>query len=636
MNSSITFLIKQYKNWFIYAGILVIGILVGSLLTNGGASEQDTQQGHDHEEQVASGDEESTVYTCSMHPSVRQDEPGQCPICGMDLIPAKDSKSSSNNEADAYSMEMTETAAKIADIQTSPVEYGKVVREVRLPGRVEVDERLINSVSAQFPGRIEELYVNFTGQRVEKGDKLASVYSSELITAQKELLEAKEAKESQPGIYKAARQKLKQWKLSEKQIDDIAESNQVQSNVDIESPVDGYVLKRRVSGEDHINKGTVLYKVADLSRLWITFEAYEDQIEGIEEGDQVDFKVKAYPGEQFEAKVSFIDPVLDPSTRTITVRAVVDNNKGKLKPQMLATGFVESTLYDGEPKMMVPSSAVMWTGKRSVVFVDKSESGNPSFSGRQIEIGPKVNDRYVVLAGLRRSESVVSSGTFKLDAAAQLAGKFSMMQQQKGSGTPVELASATVKNDMSAQGGGDHTSHKSNGGSMASNEKNQNTNKTVQVGKDSLKTHPAPDEFKEQILKTVEAYLELKDALVASDSENASSSASAFLNTLEQVDMKLLEHEPHMTWMKQLEKLKAEAGKINESSELDVQRKAFSPLSNTMVEVVKTFEIQGAGYRQFCPMAHGDGAYWLSTQEEIRNPYYGEKMMGCGEVVEKL
>ena len=383
MKSSITSLIKQYKTWFLYAGILVAGILIGNLLTGGGTTEQASQQGHDHEGQMASGQEQSTVYTCSMHPSVRQDEPGQCPICGMDLIPAKDSGGSSGQEEDPYSLEMTETAAKIAGIQTSPVEYGEVVQEVSLPGRVEVDERLVNSVSAQFPGRIEELYVDFTGQQVNEGDRLASVYSPELITAQKELLEAKQKKGSQPGIYEAARGKLRQWKLSEDQIDAIVESNEVQSRIDIRSPVDGYVLKKRVRDEDHINKGAVLYEVADLSRLWVTFEAYEKQIGGIEEQDRVDFKVKAYPGREFEGEVSYIDPVVDPSTRTITVRAVVDNEEGVLKPQMLATGHIKSTLYEGDPRMTVPASAVMWTGKRSVAFVENSGSEAPSFSVRR-------------------------------------------------------------------------------------------------------------------------------------------------------------------------------------------------------------------------------------------------------------
>ena len=643
MKASIAKILKKYKQWFLYTGILLLGILVGSILTGGEATEKGNTNGHDHSGESAKvASAEETVYTCSMHPSVRQNEPGQCPICGMDLIPAKDSGSSQQKD-DAYSLELTKTAAKLAEIETSPVQYGEIVNEVRLPGRIAVDERQINSVSAQFPGRIEKLFVNFTGQKVEKGEKLASVYSSQLITAQKELLEAAQYREQQPGIYRAARQKLKNWKLSEAQIDDIVQSGEVRTTLPILSPVAGYVLERRVNKEEHVNTGSVLYEVADLSRLWVTFQVYEDKIAGLEEGDPVNFGVKAYPGEQFQAEVSFIDPVVDPATRTVTVRATVENSQNKLKPNMLATGFVESTLYAGKPRMSVPASAVLWTGTRSVVFVDQSSADQPRFAGRRIELGPKVGDRYVVLNGLQRNDQVVSHGTFKLDAAAQLSGKFSMMQQEKGSdnGTPVQLASATS---------GGHSGHDHSGSStdmnmdmdmnMEDSPEPQNdvrAMKTQTSGGDSLTTHPAPEEFKQQLRAAAQEYLVLKDALVASDAQKASASAKAFLSALGKVDMKLLEYKPHMAWMEQLKTLKAEAETIQNAGELKAQRKAFSPLSNTLVKSLKTFQVAGVGYRQYCPMAKGgDGAYWISDNKAIRNPYYGNMMLKCGSVVEEL
>ncbi|MDX1672910.1 MAG: efflux RND transporter periplasmic adaptor subunit, partial [Balneolaceae bacterium] len=261
------------------AGILLAGLLLGWLLFGGSSTQQDREMTQ-HLEEAHTDEEGNIVYTCSMHPGVRQNEPGNCPICGMELIPVSDSKSGSTGE-DAYTLTMTPASMKLAQIQTAPVTTGKAIMQIRLPGKVVVDERRISSVTAHFPGRIKELYVDFTGDRVRKGEKLASVYSPQLITAQRELMEARKYRENNPALYRATRRKLELWELPEEEIRAIEESGEIREEVNIVSPVDGYVLKRNISRQDHVMEGTIMYQIANLERLWVEFDAYESDLIGL-------------------------------------------------------------------------------------------------------------------------------------------------------------------------------------------------------------------------------------------------------------------------------------------------------------------------------------------------------------------
>lgn len=420
-----------------------MGLFLGWLFFGGSSGEQAGMD--EHIEQTHTNEEGEIVYTCSMHPSVRQNEPGNCPICGMELIPT--GGSSESTEEDPYELTMTPAAVKLAEIQTTEVQRGRATKTVRMPGKVMVDETMTSSITALFPGRIEELYVNFTGQYVSAGQPLAAIYSSKLVTAQRELIEAAKHKQSNPTLYQAAKRKLKLWELSEQQIQQIEQSGEVRTEMNITAPKSGYVLSRNVAREDYVKEGTLMYEIADLSRLWVVFQAYESDLAGLDEGDPVSFTVDAYPGETFTARVTYIDPVLSESKRTVSVRAEVPNPGNRLKPQMLAEGVVRSDVSGSGDQLLVPKSAVLWTGERSVVYVKKPHTDQPTFMFREVVLGARVGDQYVVKSGLEAGEEVVTHGNFKLDSAAQLSGKASMMNQNPDGAKPAGHDHSSMGNE---------------------------------------------------------------------------------------------------------------------------------------------------------------------------------------------
>jgi Cu(I)/Ag(I) efflux system membrane fusion protein len=356
-------------------------------------------------------------------------QPGKCPICGMELIPLAQG---STTFIDPASVHLSKEAAQLANVLTSVVTKQKPVKEVRLYGKVQADERLFQSQAAHVPGRIERLAVNFTGEPVIKGQILAEIYSPELITAQQELLETVKTKQLQPELYEASKEKLRQWKLSDDQIAKIENSGVIQNNFEVLSNTSGTVIARRVNTGDHVSQGTVLFDIADLSKVWIMFDAYESDLQFLHTGEKLSFNLQALPGIDFTGNIIFIDPVIDPVTRVAKVRVETGNQSGKLKPEMFATGIVSTTLSEYTDDVVIPKSAVLWTGKRSVVYVKQPGSDEPVFKIREVELGPMLGESYVIMNGLFEGEEVVTSGTFSVDAAAQLEGKPSMMNPMSG------------------------------------------------------------------------------------------------------------------------------------------------------------------------------------------------------------
>jgi len=419
---------KLLSNQYVRGGLLVvIGLFIGWAVFH---SPEKADEGHNHateEHNHAAEAGKAEVWTCSMHPQIRMDKPGKCPICAMDLILLN---SGSSSQSDAMAIHLTKEAAQLANVQTSVVSRQNPEKEVRLYGKVQADERLLQNQVAHISGRVEKLLVNFTGEPVRKGQKLAAIYSPELVTAQQELLEAAKTKQTQPEIYEAAKEKLHQWKLSDTQISAIENSHNIQSNIDIEATTSGIVTARRINMGDYVSAGTVLYEVSDLSRIWILFDAYESDLPFLKNGDQIDFTIQALPGTPFSGKVKFIDPVIDPVNRVAKVRVEIGNSGGKLKPEMFATGIVRSNLAEYKDKLVIPASAVLWTGKRSVVYV-KQAGDEAIFHLREIELGPKLGESYVITDGLSDGEEIVTQGAFSVDAAAQLEGKPSMMNQSE-------------------------------------------------------------------------------------------------------------------------------------------------------------------------------------------------------------
>jgi Cu(I)/Ag(I) efflux system membrane fusion protein len=592
------------KNIITIGVALVAGLLLGWLFFSGSGSENDSVQTQDHASQ-------ETIWTCSMHPQIRQSEAGDCPICGMELIPLEEETGNS----DPREIRMSPTAMKLASVQSQVVSKTSPQKVVRLNGKVEADEREVYSQSSHIPGRIEKLAINFTGQYVRKGTPLAYVYSPDLTTALEELFEAESMKDTHPELYQAAYKKLKNWKLTDSQIEKIIARDEPLEQFPVLADVSGYVTKKMVNRGDYISRGQTIYQIADLSTVWVLFDVYESDIVWVEKGDKVTFTIASLPGETFTGNITYVDPVIDPKTRVAKARVEVNNSDLELKPEMFVSGKVEASLSDDEESIAVPKSAVMWTGKRSLVYVKKSTNDNVSFVMREVLLGPDLGNSYIIEEGLEPGEEIAVNGTFSIDAAAQLAGKPSM---------------------MSPEGGKPVTGH--NHGNMSSEEMENMEDTSQQTKEKERPNYEAPQQFKKQLTALLDQYIEMKDAMVASNAGETAAAAKKALQALENTDMTLLKGDAHMFWMENLDTLKSALKTISESNDLGVQRKAFVDFNPILFKKIKAFGLDGKTvYYQFCPMANNDnGAYWLSTEKNIRNPYYGEMMLECGEVRETL
>ena len=406
-----------------YILFTLVGILAGWLLSNNPSDKESKQ--HAHEEQTHELEqEESGVWTCSMHPQIKLDKPGKCPICAMDLIPLQKNVSG-DAPAESSDIQLSDEAVALADVQTTRVSKENPVKTIRLYGKIVSDERSLQSQTAYVGGRIEKLAVEFTGETVRKGQNLATIYSPELFTAQQELLQANQMQ--QPQLLQAAREKLRLWNMTEEQIDHILKSGKASPTVEIKANTSGIVTTKRVNRGDYVSQGSVLFDIANLSRVWAMFDAFETDLPYLNKNDKVEFTLPAFPGKKFSGRVSFIDPMLNPNTRTARVRVEVANDRLELKPEMYATAKVEASLKQYKGRIVIPQSAVLWTGKRSVVYVRRPDHSIPTFQLREIELGPALGGAYVVVDGLDEGEHVVTNGAFAIDASAQLEGKRSMM-----------------------------------------------------------------------------------------------------------------------------------------------------------------------------------------------------------------
>nr|HID57851.1 efflux RND transporter periplasmic adaptor subunit [Desulfobacterales bacterium] len=392
------------------------------------------------------------MWTCAMHPQIKQSRPGRCPICGMELVPiatnmerVKHEGSEVKGVAGMSQITLSRRAMKLAEVEVSPVERKDVSVEIRLFGRIEYDETRIGHITAWVPGRIDHLFVDYTGRFVRKGEPMIYLYSPELLTAQAELIQALKTmkgvstsevssikKTARQTIF-ATREKLRLLGLTESQIKGIEKTERPTDHVIIYSPMSGVIIHKNAIEGMYVNTGTKIYTIADISNVWAKLDIYESDIPWIEQGQEVQLQVDAYPGKIFEGSVSFIDPFVDPKTRTIKVRVNVPNPDGKLKPDMFVRAMVHAPVskLQGEIPLLIPASAPLITGKRAVVYV-KVPGKEGTFQGREIVLGPKAGDYYVVLKGLKVGEYVVTNGAFKIDSDIQIQAKPSMMNPKAG------------------------------------------------------------------------------------------------------------------------------------------------------------------------------------------------------------
>jgi Cu(I)/Ag(I) efflux system membrane fusion protein len=563
--------IKARSHWrtlAIYAGILIIGFIAGGLLWG------DPHAGHDH----ATDQDGNVIWTCSMHPQIRGEQAGKCPLCGMDLTPVS---SSSNVGADPGLIRLSANELNLAGVRTTIIGGAKAGASISLVGRVTPDERNRAVLTAHIGGRIEDLNVDFTGSRVYAGQILAEIYSPELYQAQQELQQFYKLRSVQPNLYLAARAKVALWKFSDEEIDNMAKSSTLQPVVPIRAERNGIVTSLKARKGMYIERGEMLMEIDDLSTVWIIFDVYEQDLSRIRVGQSLDITTDALPGEKITSSIRFIDPNLNPETRTVGIRVEVENFGNKLKPDMLVRGLLKQTPTSTGSSVAIPASAVLWTGSRSIVYVKESQSSADGSGFRMVDVvlGARNGEYYEVKKGLNLGDEVVTHAAFTIDSAAQLQGMESMMSQRT-----------------------------------------QRADEDVELQK--------------AIVKALEPYIKLKDALVASDDAQAATHAQNVFKTWQTVSKEPADDEEKGQWQALKARIINAASSTVKSSGLENRRASFEQLSDALIALLDRYGVSGTSfYKQYCPMAFNDkGSYWISTERAIRNPYFGSAMLSCGEV----
>lgn len=644
---------RKTKRWMFAVGIVMLltGFAAGFLMR--GPRQATGSDAQDDTASEAAAEKQVEAWTCSMHPQIKLPKPGKCPICFMDLIPLI---SDGDDDGGLRELSVSETSAKLMAIETVPVERRFVTANVRMVGKIDYDETRVSDITAWVPGRLDRLFVDYTGVSVKAGDHMVSLYSPELLSAQEELLQAIAAtksleqsdvsivRETTSAMVTAVREKLRLWGLTPEQIQEIEERGKADDHITIYAPSGGIVIQKNAQEGMYVNMGTRIYTIADLSQMWVNLDAYESDLTWLRYGQHVNFTTESYPGETFSGTISFIHPVLNEATRTIKVRVNVANDDGRLKPGMFvravaaanvatggrvmnadlagkwicpmhpeivkdgaefcdvcgmplvraeSLGYVGTVPTDADKPLVIPASAALWTGKRAIVYVEVPGMDRPTFEGREIVLGPRAGDDYLVTHGLAEGERVVTKGNFKLDAELQIRAKPSMM-------TP-------------GGGGGD---------SMAGMDHDIPTLPDVSA------------KFKAQLGVVINRYLDVQVALAEDDPVAAQAAAKKGGEALTKVDMELVTGENHMTWMKSAGALKTLLAAVATADGIEPARMQFSLLSEEVIALLTRFGApSGTLYQAWCPMAFDDrGASWIQGDEVINNPYFGDMMLRCGEV----
>lgn len=651
-------------------GLVAVAILAfsfGALFFGGN---EPTTSGHEGHGAVTETTKEPTTWTCSMHPQIKLPKPGKCPICLMDLIPID---IGDGGEVGPRQLRMSETAKSLARIQTTPAKHAFAEAEIRMVGKITYDETTYSYITAWVPGRLDSLYADFTGITVKKGDHMVYMYSPELLAAQEELIQSISVvealghsasavlKSTADAMLVSTREKLRLYGLSADQIENIETNRTTSDHLNIIAPIGGVVIHKNAQEGMYVKTGTRIYTIADLTKLWVMFEAYESDLPWLRYGQQVSFTSPSFPGESFDAIISFIDPVVSAKTRTVRVRAIVENKNLKLKPEMFVRGSVMSRIdaagrviddylagkwispmhpeiirsgpgkcdicgmdlvpaeslgyatkvrIDTDAPLLIPASAPLVTGRRAIVYVEIPNDEGPLYEGREVTLGPRAGDFYIVKSGLVEGDKVVTNGAFKIDSELQIQAKPSMMYPEGGvtsaghqHGQP--KSSPSKHDDMSAS-----TATASESGAVLA-----------------------------ALTPIYNAYFDVQMALAADDLAATTKAAEQVRTLIGKVDMSLFSRSGHGQWMKLSKDIIDFANETNAAENIENARKSFFHLSNSMIQLHDSFGHSGAEdyFLTFCPMANDNqGAYWLQTVDTVYNSFYGDSMLRCGEIRKPL
>ena len=564
-----------------WAGAVWVWMLAAVILVGGPVSCASSQE--------VTGEGAASVWTCAMHPSVRLDAPGACPLCGMDLVEA-------SGQAEATGqVVLSKRARTLAKLQTTAVRRQAAAADLRLLGRIEPAETTRRNVTTWVGGRIDRLRVNTTGEELRRGEAVATLYSPEVYAAHQDLLSAQaqverfaSAAEGARGAalqaLEAARERLRLLGVPEGELETLAKADQPTRALTIRSPFAGTVIERVATEGAYVETGATLYRVADLSTLWVQLDAYERDLEQLAVGQTVSLAVEALPEARFEGRISFIEPTVDPRLRTAGVRVEVANPDGRLRPGMFAQAEVQA-LSDASTPLVVPASAPLFTGRRSVVYVEEQTDNGPAYAPRTVRLGTRLGDVYPVVSGLSEGERVVSRGAFALDADLQIRGGPSMMsvaEQGVGAAEPAPVSLRPADRALLAP--------------------------------------------------VVAAYLEIQVALAEDDLARSAEAAGVLSAAVSAVDLPAA---VRADWSPVAAGLKAHAAALAGAADLPGARGAFEPLSAQLEGLLARFgnPLDVPVRVAFCPMAmDNEGARWVQQGEVVDNAYYGAMMRRWGEI----
>jgi membrane fusion protein, copper/silver efflux system len=602
--------------------------------------------------QAVAGEHTAQVHTCPMHPQIRQPGSGRCPICGMPLVPAA---AAGGADLDEFSVRIEPAQRRLANIQTDEVRREPVSATIQTVGAIAIDESRMATIASYIDGRIERLFADYTGVKVSKGDHLAVVYSPELYSAQVEYIESRKSlanasttlqavRQAQQKLVANSRQKLVELGLRKEQITELETTEKAESRLTIYAPSGGTVIEKVAVEGEYIKSGDPIYRIADLSTVWLMLELYPEDAARIRFGQRVEAEMQSLHGDRFTGRVAFVAPTVDPRKRTVGVRVEFLNTDGTLRPGDYADASItlpigqQGEVYDAElagrwispmhpqiisakpgqcpicgmdlvstsrygysetpvqqpASLYVPRSAVLMAGNNSVVYVE-TEPGR--FEIRPVVMGPILKDRVIILAGLKESEIVATSGNFLIDSQMQLAGNPSLIDPtralaaQKERKTPMEFYKTSVASIDGSTG--------------------------------------------ETLEDLFEAYFRIQQTL-ASDAKPSRNDAGALHQTavMLQTDAAIPREAVEL-----IEVIAQHSEHLHHMDLKAARHDAFRPISHAVVTLASLVRGQSAPkpfHHMFCPMVKGGAGDWLQDNSKLINPYWGSQMLTCGEAVHEF